>query len=109
VAEPKLLVYQCQQLRHLGLAPAIDLEIEGAGEMQCFQGAHPRQRDVIVAPTARNRDRDFVLARAIERPIVRRSDLLDQVDGIWRRRLFEIHQTHVMSSRRMKGQNACGF
>ena len=82
VADPELLVDERQELHHLGLAPLLDLEVEGAGKMQRLERSHPGHGKIVVAERAGDRDGDLVVARAIERPIVRGGDLLDQVDGV---------------------------
>ena len=58
------------------------LQIERAGEMQRLDVVHPGERDVIVGPAAAHRDRDLVVAGAVERPVVHRGEPLDHVDRI---------------------------
>src|SRR6185312_6270754 len=71
-----------QQLVNLGLAPVRDLAGEGAGEMQ-----RPRLRPIgemqaVMAPAARGFEGDLVAVPALERPVVGRGELLDQIQWI---------------------------
>src|ERR1043166_4267219 len=82
MADPELLVDQPDQRHHLGPARLGNLEVEGAGEMQRLDVVHPGEGDLIVGPAALHRDRDLVVAVAVERPVMQRRKALDHVDRI---------------------------
>ena len=47
-----------------------DLHVERAGQMQRLDLGHPGEGELIVGPVALGDDRDFILAGALERPVV---------------------------------------
>ena len=70
MADPHLFVHMRDQLLHLGAAALGDLDVEGAGEMQRLELAHPGERHLIVVPLALDQDVDLVVAGPLERPVV---------------------------------------
>ena len=50
--------------------------------MQALQIFHPVERNVVIGPVPAHRDRNLVGVLALERPVVDRSDVLDDVHGM---------------------------
>src|ERR671919_521420 len=82
MAKPELLVDQRHQLIDFREPPLRDLEIESASEMQRLQIVAPVQRDVIVAPGARDGQREFVRGGALEAPGMNGGDVLDHIHWV---------------------------
>ena len=82
MADPELLVYLGDELNHLAAAKRRNLEIEGAGEMQRLDVVHPRERELVFGPVAAHHQGDFIVARAIERPIATGGQALDNVERV---------------------------
>src|SRR5918995_5009506 len=64
--------------------------------MQSLEILHPRKRDMIVGPASRNRDRYFIVARALERPVVMARDMLDHVHWVDFASKLEFEKFHKM-------------
>src|SRR5690606_5094674 len=79
VAEQHLLVDERYEAHHLQLATSRNLEIESAGNVQRLEFLHPGKRNLVVGPGARDRDRNLVVAVALEAPVVRACDMLDDI------------------------------
>src|SRR5690606_32586029 len=70
------------------------------------------ERDVVVAPAAANRDGNLVSVLAFKGPVIDRSDMLDEVDGMRRPVWLEFNQGHkwsvlgkALSSMRPRGRH----
>ena len=70
MAHQKLFIDERQQAHHFIHARLGHLDVECAGQVQRLEILHPGKRDVIVSPVARDRDRDFIIASPLERPVV---------------------------------------
>src|SRR5690606_12861114 len=79
VAEQHLLVNERDEPHHLQLATSRNLEVESAGNVQRLEFLHPGKRNLIVGPGARDRDRNLIVAVALEAPVVRACDMLDDI------------------------------
>jgi hypothetical protein len=82
MADPQPLVDQRDQCRHFGAAALGNLEVEGAGQMQRLDVAHPGVGDLVVGPLAGDQDGDLVVAGAFERPVVHRRQMLHHVERV---------------------------
>src|ERR1700730_3921803 len=80
MSDPQLLVDEGHKLLHFGKAQFRYAHVEGAGEMQRLDLAHPGEGDLIIRPAAGDDDRDLVLAGALERPAVAGRHVLDDVE-----------------------------
>src|SRR6185503_574678 len=58
------------------------LEVEGAGQMQRLDVAHPCVGQLVVGPAPGHQNGDLVVAGALERPVVAGRQPLDHVEGI---------------------------
>src|SRR5262245_3724804 len=66
VADPKTFIDQRDQRLHFSASPFGHPQIERTRQVQRFDIAHPRVRELIVGPAPGNQDRDFVVACAFE-------------------------------------------
>jgi len=82
VADPEPLVDHRDQRLHVAAAALGNLEVEGAGEVQRLDVVHPGVRELIIGPATGHENRDLVVARAFERPVVDRRDSLDHVQRV---------------------------
>src|SRR5262245_32933825 len=80
--DPKLLIHLGDKLNDLAAAQRRNLEIEGTGEMQRLDVAHPGERKLVLGPVAADQEGQFVVARAIGGPIAPGGQALDHVDRI---------------------------
>ena len=70
------------QRLHFAAAAFGNLEVEGAGQMQRLDVAHPGVGDLVVGPLAGDQNGDLVVAGALERPVVHRRQAFHHVEGI---------------------------
>jgi hypothetical protein len=82
MAEPELLVDEADELQHLGPAPLGHLQVEGAGDMDRLDLGEPGDRDVIIRPAAGDGDGEFVVAVAVEGPVVESGKAFDRSRGL---------------------------
>ena len=94
MADPQLLVDRRQQPHDLELAGVRHFQVESTGKMNGLAILHPREGDVVVGPTAGDRDGDFVVAGPLKAPVVERSDLFDHVNRMRLALLVEVDKAH---------------
>src|SRR5262245_13745268 len=96
--EPELLVDQRDQtvdLVHPGLRY---LAIEGASKVKRLQIVPPGEREVIITPGARDRQRQLVGSASLERPVVDGSDMLDHVHRVGEMVVISLCRCHACVS-----------
>lgn len=99
MAEPETLVDEGQEQRHFAAPFGGRFEIERRCQLQRLRVRLPVEGDVIVAPRARDADVQLIVAGAIERPVLRADNLLDEVDGVGRGHVMETRdQSHRSDS-----------
>jgi hypothetical protein len=74
--------------------------------MQRLDVGHPGEGDLVIGPAPRHHDGDFILAGALERPVMRAGNPLDYVERVAPLRLGVVDQGHSVSSARSKGTQA---
>src|SRR5262249_6188453 len=80
--KPELLVDKRHQPVDLVKLEFCHLAIESASKVQRLKIVPPGQRDVVVAPGTRDRQRQLVGSTSFERPVVYGSDMLDHVHRV---------------------------
>src|SRR6187549_223647 len=95
MAEPELLVDQRHKLVDIPEPQLAHLEIEGAGEVQRLEILPPSQGDMVLAPGPRHGERELVLRRALERPVMDRGDLLHNINGIGKMVVDSLCRSHA--------------
>ncbi len=78
--DPQALVQQREQLTDFRAAFLGHAEIECGRKRQRVRVVAPEKAERVVAPGARDRDADLVLAVALERPFVSGDDPLEEID-----------------------------
>ena len=92
--DPHLLVDQGDQGEDFAAPPVRHLEVEGASDMQGFHLGQPGESDVVAGPAALDRDRDFILVLAVERPCVDAGQALDHIYGMFGAFMFKFGCGH---------------
>src|SRR4029077_1325318 len=98
--DPQLLVAQCDQFLYLRQARLRHLHVKSAGKVQRFNVAHPRERHLIIGPSAGDHETDLVCAAPFEWPVFAGSHMLDNVEWavtMIARRLDECHAVSALS------------
>jgi hypothetical protein len=64
--DPELFIDERDERGNLHKTRGRDFEVEGAGNMQCLHLGEPGEGDIVLGPTAGDRDRNFVLFVPVE-------------------------------------------
>src|SRR5690606_28951711 len=107
MSDPHLLVDEGDEALHFGKARGWNFHVESAGQMQRFEVVHPGEGGLIFVPLALHDDRDFILAGALERPVMRRSNAFDDFDRIGgcKRNVEKRHAVSTSAERMMRTRN----
>src|ERR1700742_4983065 len=96
--DPQLLVDPGDQPLHLGPARLRNLHVEGAGQMQRLDLAHPGEGELIVGPFALGDDGDLVVAGTLERPVGMRGNVLDRRERVASGINYAFEHGHAVST-----------
>src|SRR5207302_1897678 len=70
VSDPQLLVDQCDQFLHLRQPRLRHLHVKSTSKVQRFNVVHPRERHLVIGPSAGDYETDLVFAGAFEWPVI---------------------------------------